>query len=118
MAFPQDEQKQATVNDTAEQALDTAGSNKVPIGSDTVSVPVFVSATARTLSLSRVVDLYINITTAAALAIAIGPTSAAANVLNASESDTLGLIHLHVPVGWYVKITGTVADLAFTAITQ
>jgi hypothetical protein len=29
----------------------------------------------------------------------------------------LGLLTLRIPAGWYVKITGTIADLTITAIT-
>lgn len=118
MAFPQDEQAEAVTNAAADAANKTAGSVGQPVGAGVVSSPTFVSATAKQLSATSEVDLYINITTAASLAIAIGNTSAASHVLNAAESDALGMIYIRVPIGWYVKLTGTVGDLAITAITR
>ena len=97
-------------------ALGAGGVNTVPVGTATVTTPVFVTNVAQQLSATRNVNLYINVVTAAALTIAYGPTSAAATVLNASAVDGIGLINVSVPVGWYVKITGTIANLAITAV--
>lgn len=83
----------------------------------TASAPVFVSGTALQLNTTQDTMLYINVTTVAALAVAMGPTSGVANTIIASESVALGLATLRVPKGWFVKITGTVADLAITAVT-
>lgn len=78
-----------------------------------------VSGTPFQVSTLRDADLYINITTAASLTITMGPESAGTSIaLNAAEIDALGLIHLNVPKGWYVVLTGTVADFAVTAVLR
>lgn len=109
-----DAQGQAATNYHADSAANTAGATGP--GSHAAVVQTFVSGTAKQVDTLKDNYLYINITTAAALTIAIGPTSAAATVLNASESDALGLITLFVPAGWYVKLTGTMANLTNTSI--
>lgn len=114
MANPFGSQDDAAVNAHTDAAANTAGS--VGPGSHAAGAQTFVSGTAKQVDTRKDNFLYINVTTAAALAIAIGPTSAAATVLNASESDALGLITLFVPAGWYVKLTGTMANLAVTAV--
>lgn len=80
------------------------------------AVQTVVSGTAFQISSRRSADLYINITTAAALKVEIGPTSAAAIQLSTSQSSALGLMSLHIPAGWYVKLTGTVTDYVVTAV--
>lgn len=105
-----DAQGQAATNAHADNSAQTAGSTAG--GSHAVTAQTFVSGTAKQVDTLKDAFLYINVTTAAALTIAFGPTSAAASVLNASESDALGLITLFVPAGWYVKLTGTMANLA------
>jgi hypothetical protein len=82
-----------------------------------VTTPTFVSTTPQQLSATQNGVLYIDVTTAASLTIAIGPTSSATTVLQTSIVSALGLTHVHVPAGWYVKLTGTMADLAFKFIT-
>lgn len=77
-----------------------------------------VSGTAFQVSTKRDADLYINVRTAAALTLALGPDNTAAIVLSASQSDALGTHHLFVPAGWYVKLTGTMANLAVTAVLR
>lgn len=77
-----------------------------------------VSGTAFQVSTKRRTTLYINVQTAAALTIALGPTAAAANVISASEVTGLGVVTLNVPAAWYVKLTGTMADLVVTAISE
>lgn len=121
MAAIDDGQAASITNGETDKAnISAANPLVVPVPPVTIaSTPVFVSGTAQQLSAAKNVDLYINVTTAASLTISMGPTSAGTGVtLNAAESDALGLIHVRVPVGWYVKVTGTVADLAFTAIAQ
>lgn len=84
----------------------------------TASTPVFVSGTAQQLSTSFDTMLYVDCTTSASLAIAIGPTSATANTILATETAPIGqLISVLVPAGWWVKLTGTMADLTLTAVT-
>jgi hypothetical protein len=87
-------------------------------GTATASAPTFVTATARQLSTTQDAILYINIKTAAAMTLQIGPTSATATTIIASgTSPAIGLITLRVPAGWWVKVTGTITDLAFTQVT-
>lgn len=118
MTMIDDAQALAVTNGEADAAARGAGGvTAFPVAAATIAtVPVFVSGTAQVLSASREVDLYINITTAASLAIAMGPTASASVTLNTAESDTLGLIHIRVPAGWFVKLTGTVADFALNAV--
>lgn len=116
-----DAQATAVTNgETDKAAVGAGGTTAVPVAAVTVAtVPVFVSGTAQQLNASRVIDLYINITTSASLAITMGPTSAGTGVsLNAAESDALGLLTIRIPAGWYIKLTGTVADMAFIAIVE
>jgi hypothetical protein len=86
-------------------------------GTATVTTPTFVSTTARQLSTTQDSMLYINITTAASLAVAIGADNTTANTIQSAESSALGVITLRIPAGWWVKLTGTMADLAITAVT-
>lgn len=79
-------------------------------------VETIVSGTAFQISASRGSHLYLDIQTSAAIAIAMGPTNAAAIALNASQADALGFETIYVPAGWWVKITGTVADFVATAV--
>lgn len=86
----------------------------VPSGVSIVETPT--TATAFQVSAARAANLYINVRTSAALTIAIGPDNTAAIVLSASQSDALGTHNIYVPAGWYVKLTGTMANLAITAV--
>lgn len=83
----------------------------------TASSPVLTSGTAAQISTVQDVMLYIAITTSAALAVAIGPTAGVANAIIPSASYGLSVISIRLPKGWYVKITGTIADVTITAIT-
>ena len=87
-----------------------------PGGANIVESPT--TATPFQVSTARNADLYITINTAAALAIAIGPTSACAVPVVASETAALGLCSVFVPAGWYVNLTGTMADLTVTAVLR
>lgn len=107
-------QNDAITNAKADRANQTAGS--VAHSSPLVAAPVFVSGTAKQLSVSRDVILYIDIITAASLKIEMGPDSTTAYTISAAKSDALGLITLRVPVDWYVKLTGTMANLAITQL--
>lgn len=82
-------------------------------------VETVVSGTPFQVSTVRNAMLYLNITTAASLTISMGPEAAGTSIaLNTAEIDALGLISLRVPKGWYVKLTGTVADFVVTAILE
>lgn len=94
------------------QALPTA--QQLPAGAAIVEAPV--TATGFQISATRAAMLYINVRTAAALATAISPDNSTYYALDASQSDAIGVTTLHVPAGWYVKLTGTMANLAVTAI--
>jgi hypothetical protein len=85
--------------------------------SATASSPTFVSGTALKLNATQDTMLYIAVQTSAALAVAIGPTSTPANTIMPSKSYALSMNTIRVPAGWYVKITGTIADLTITAVT-
>lgn len=116
-----DGQSASITNAKADAADDNnTGSTGVPVPAAGIfSTPVFVSATPQQLSTTKDVDLYLNITTAAAMTLSIGPTSAGTLVpVSANQSNALGVIHVRVPVGWYVKFTGTVANVVFSAITR
>lgn len=81
------------------------------------SSPSFTSGTAEQLSTTQDVMLYVAVQTSASLAVAIGSTSAASTVIAPAKSYALGVITVRVPKGWYVKITGTVADLSITQVS-
>lgn len=93
------------------------GSVIQPTGfSETVTV---VSGTPFQISSVRTSDLYINVNTSAALAISMGPTAAGTTVtVSPSQLTAVGLIHLRVPTGWYVVLTGTAADVNVTAVLE
>lgn len=76
------------------------------------SVMTVVSGTALQASATRDAFISCNITTSAALAIAIGPTSTPVTPISISQSSALGCISFFLPKGWYVKFTGTVTNYA------
>lgn len=86
-------------------------------GTAAASSPSFTTATAKQLSTTQDVMLYIAVQTSAALAVAIGPASTTTTALMPSKSYALGLIPIRVPKSWWVKITGTIADLTITQVT-
>jgi hypothetical protein len=86
-------------------------------GTATASSPSFTTGTALQVNTTQDVILYVEVTTAAALAIAIGSTSSPATAIVSSVVAALGLLSIRVPKGWYVKITGTIADLNITAVS-
>lgn len=83
----------------------------------TASAPTFTTGTAQQLSTTRDVMLYIAVQTSAALAVAIGSTSSVTTSIMPSKSYALSMATIRVPKGWYVKITGTIADLTITQVT-
>lgn len=113
-------------NVTDAQTLATYNANasagapaSVLLPADGAITETVVSGTPFQVSTTRAADLYINITTAASITISMGPEAAGTSVaLNAAQSDAIGLLHLNVPKGWYVKITGTVADFVITAVLK
>jgi streptogramin lyase len=82
------------------------------------SSPSFVSGTALQINANQDVMLYVTVTTASTIAIAWGPTSSTTLTLVPSVAATVGCFYsARVPAGWYVKITGTIADLTIEAVT-
>lgn len=77
-----------------------------------------VSATAKQVSTKRNAMVYVNITTAAALAIVIGPTSTPAIPVSISQSSALGVVSFELPAGWYLKCTGTVTNYVVTYVLR
>ena len=107
---------------TVDNASSFFGLASLEAGTDTsatavVSSPSFSTTVALQVNSAQDTMLYIAIQTAAALAIAIGPTSSVTTALMPSKTYALGLLTIRVPKGWFVKITGTIADLIITAIT-
>ena len=86
-------------------------------GTATVSAPSLSTGTAAQISTVQDVMLYIAINTSASLAIAVGPLNTVTTTILAAEAAALGVITLRLPKGWWIKITGTIADLTITAIT-
>jgi hypothetical protein len=78
-----------------------------------------VSGTPFQPSASHATVLYIEVTTAAALSVQMGPSSSGTGVtVSTSESAALGVTTVEVPAGWYVDLTGTVADFIVTAVVS
>jgi hypothetical protein len=86
-------------------------------GTATASSPSFVSTTAAQVNTTQDCMLYIAVQTSAALAVAIGPANTTTTAVCPSKSYALSLLTLRIPAGWWVKITGTIADLTITAVT-
>jgi hypothetical protein len=76
----------------------------------------FVSGTAKQIDTNQDMMLYIAVQTSAALAVAIGSTSSVTLALMPSKTYALGLISIRIPMGWWVKITGTIADLSINGV--
>jgi pyruvate kinase len=110
MANPFSTQDDAAVNYHTDSAANTSGSTAP--GAHPAAAVTFVSGTAKVVDSKVDTFLYINIATSAALAIAFGPTSAVANAISPSQSSAIGMLTVFVPAGWYVKLTGTMANLS------
>lgn len=119
MAATDDGQAAAVINAKVDAAaLGAGGVTAVPVRPDTDFATVtVVSGTAKQINATKDMILYVNITTAASFKVEMGATSAAANLVNAAQSNALGLVTLHVPKGWYVKFTGTVTNYVITSHT-
>ncbi len=87
--------------------------------SNAIAVETPVTATAFQIDVERDANLYISVNTAASLAIAIGATAAGAtNAIQAAGTVAVGVVTLFVPAGWYVKLTGTMANLTVTSVLR
>lgn len=118
MTMIDDAQADATTNATADAKDDNnTGSVAIPLqpAADLATFTV-VSTTAKQVSATRNAMLFVNITTAASLAITMGATSAASTTVHTAQSSALGMVTLYVPRGWYVKFTGTVSNYAITSL--
>lgn len=84
----------------------------------TASTPTFVSGTAKQLSTTQDVMLYIIVVTAISTTLAIGPTSTPANTIFSAKTLVANtMLTFRIPKGWYVKITATVTDFTFLQVT-
>jgi hypothetical protein len=84
------------------------------------STPTFTSGTAKQLSTTGDVMLYVWCKTSISVTLAVGSTSSAStNVVPASPNMAAGGgIGVRVPAGWYVKLTcATMADLQLSQVT-
>ena len=100
----------------SEGATEPASVNPSPAGG-TPEVLTVTSATPFQVSKVRNATLYIAIATAAALTISMGPEAAGTSVpVAASATEAIGVTTLKVPAGWYVTLTGTVADFVLNAV--
>lgn len=78
----------------------------------------FTTATAKQVNTTSDAILYITCTTSTALTLAMGPDNAAGAVtLINAVSVALGMMTVRVPKGWYVKLTGTMADFTCNYVT-
>lgn len=87
-------------------------------GGATSTTPTFVSGTTQVLNANVDTMLYVETTTAASLAIAMGPTAPPSIGLVSTIASTVGDFYsIRVPAGWTTKITGTIADLNINAVS-
>lgn len=86
--------------------------------SATASAIAFTTATAQQVNAQSDAILYIACTTSTALTVSMGPTVAtsAVTILNNVTVSTC-LMSVRVPAGWYVKLTGTMADFSCNYVT-
>lgn len=94
----------------------TPGSVDTDNASKQAFTQTIVSGTAFQISTTQPAHLYIDIATAAAMTIAIGPTSTPATTILNNHAATIGLLTVLIPAGFWVKITGTVANFAVVAV--
>ena len=92
-----------------------SGSDTNSIGASVTS-PAFTSGTALQLSTAQDQMLYITVKTSGTYVVAIGPTSGVANTIMPSATYGIACNAIRIPRNWYVKITGTIANLAITAV--
>lgn len=82
----------------------------------TATSVTFVSGTAKQLNADSIVGLYIAVTTGGSLKIEIGKDANTTTQLAPAQVFPLGLSFVRVPVGWYVKLTGTMSNIVCTAV--
>ena len=116
MSQVDDGQAASITGGKADAAAVGAGGTTAP-GAHKATVETFVSGTARQIAATDA-EVYIAVTTSAALKVEIGPTSGVATTIMPSQSAALGVITVQVPGGWYMKLTGTVADFTVTSVLK
>lgn len=107
-----------------EAAYNAQGKNSVYLAAagdiaGTAAVQTVVSGTPFQISAKRRATMYVDINTSASFTMSMGPEPAGTSVaVAAASADAIGVTTLAVPVGWYVKITGTVADFVITSVVD
>lgn len=88
-------------------------------GTAAYSTPTFTSGTAKQLSTTQDVELYVFVKTAVSVTLAIGAASSAADSIVPATTLPVGALpRVRVPKGWYVKLTcATMADLQLSQVT-
>lgn len=94
----------------------TAGAVETDNASKQAFVKTVVSGTAFQVSTVQPANLYLDIATAAALTIAVSQDGTNFTTLLNNKVAAIGLITVRVPAGFWVKITGTVANFVATAV--
>lgn len=107
----------SAITDAQTLAIDNAQGEVITAGESGTAITITpVTATPFQINTAHAADLYITVVTSAALAIAMGPTAAVAVAVSPSELEAIGVTYLRVPAGWYVMLTGTMADLSVIAV--
>lgn len=108
----------ALINGVFQSLVSAAGGTDTS-GTATASTPTFTSGTAKQLSTVQDVMLYIDVTVATNLTLAIGSTSSVTTTVFSSATAAIGLVSVRVPKGWYVKLTstGTFANFTYKQVT-
>ena len=77
-----------------------------------------LGAAAQLAQVTNDAEIYLDVTTAGQLTVAIGPTSGVANTIFSAAAAAVGLISFRLPAGWYVAVTtSSTAAWTATAIT-
>lgn len=103
----------ALVNGVLQSVLAAAAGTDTSVTA-TASTPTFASGTAKQLSTVQDVMLYIDVTVATNLTVAIGSTSSVTTTVFASATAAIGVISLRLPKSWYIKLTSTGTFTNFT----
>jgi len=108
-------QDDAIARGKVDAAAVTGGSTAA--GSRAAVVETVVSGTAFQPASGLGCELYIAVNTSASLKIEMGPSASSLTTLS-NNSAAVGLINFEVPGGFYVKITGTPANLTVTSVKK
>lgn len=94
----------------------TAGATDTDNASKQSFVETVASGTGFQVSTVQNANLYIDINTSGALALALSRDGTTYISIMASKSVPIGMINVRVPAGWYVKLTGTPGNFVATAV--